>query len=104
MYIQRNKQTGKNGNEYTGVFLCRKYRQDNKIKTEVISNFSKLPVELVVSIENILKHSMGALVTVSEIVVQKVIDYGLVFLIIHLMRKLHIDSTLDKAIPQYSRL
>ena len=69
---------------------------DGKIKTEVILNLSKVPMEIIVTIENSLKHSLGALVSAKDIVVKKAIDYGLVFLLVHLLDKLKINSILDK--------
>jgi len=102
MYIQRNKIAGKNGNVYTAVYLCRKYRENGKVKTEIISNLSQWPLEIVDSIENIFKKGLGALIAATDIIVKSAIDYGHVFLLLHLMRKLKIDSTLDKTIPQYA--
>lgn len=104
MYIQRNKIAGKNGKVYTAVYLCRKYRENGKVKTEFITNLTKWPVEIVDSIENLFKKGLGALVAVSDIIVKSSIDYGLVFLLLHLMRKLKIDSTLDNSIPQVAPL
>jgi len=71
MYIQKNKVPGKNGKVYTSVLLCRKYRIDGKIKTEVISNLSKMPPELIVSLENIFHQCLGALVSAKDILVEK---------------------------------
>ena len=99
MYVQRNKSKGKNGKVYTSTLLCTKYREDGKIKTRVESNLSNMPEDLVLSIENYVKHGKGALVACKDIVVKKAIDYGLVFLLIHLMDKLHISKTLEKAMP-----
>jgi transposase len=77
---------------------------EGKIKTEVISNLSKLPMEIIVSMENIFKHGLGALVAAKDILVKKAIDYGQVFLLVHLMDKLKIDSVLNKELPQYAPL
>ena len=104
MYIQRNKTTGKNGKEYTSVLLCTKYRQDGKIKTKVETNLSHMPKELVLSIENVLKHGKKALVAAKDILVKKSIDFGLSFLLIHLMDKLRISETLDKVLPNQAAL
>ena len=104
MYIQRNKVPGKNGKVYSSILLCRKYRMDGKIKTEVILNLSKVPMEIIVTIENSLKHGLGALVVAKDIVVKKAIDYGLVFLLVHLMDKLKINSILDKELLERAPL
>jgi transposase len=99
MYVQRNKSKGKNGKVYTSTLLCTKFREDGKIKTRVESNLSNMSEELVLTIENVLKYGKGALVTGKDIVVTKAIDFGLVFLLIHLMDKLHISKTLEKTMP-----
>ena len=99
MYIQRNKSIGKNGKVYTSTLLCTKLRENGKIKTRVEANLSHMPGELVLTIENILKYGKGALFASKDIVVNKSIDFGLVFLLIHLMDKLHISKTLEKTMP-----
>lgn len=99
MYVQRNKSKGKNGKVYTSTLLCTKFREDGKIKTRVESNLSSLPQELVLTIENVLKHGKDALVACKDIVVKKAVDFGLVFLLIHLMDKLHISKTLENTMP-----
>jgi len=104
MYIQKNISHGKNGKEYTSILLCKKYRMDGKIKTEVVTNLSKMPMEIIVTIENSLKYGLGALVAAKDIVVKKAIDYGLVFLLVHLMDKLKINSILDKELPESAPL
>lgn len=77
---------------------------DGKIKTEVLINLSKLPMDVIVTIENSLKQGIGALVSVKDIIVKKSIDYGLVFLLVHLMGKLKLDSILNKELPQCAPL
>lgn len=99
MYIQRNKTTGKNGRIYASTLLCSKYRQAGKIKTKVEANLSHMPAELVLNIENFLKYGKGALIATKDIVVKKSIDYGLVYLLIHLMDKLRISQTLERVLP-----
>jgi hypothetical protein len=42
--------------------LCTKYRQDGKIKTKVKAKLSHMPEDIVLTIENVLKHGKGALV------------------------------------------
>lgn len=100
MYIQTNKSKGKNGKVYTATFLCHKYRQDGKIKTQVLANLSKLPSEIVSSIANLLKHSKDALIHAKDIIINKSIDYGLVYLILFLIKKLRIGEVLQKTVPQ----
>ena len=104
MYIQRNKSTGKNGKEYTSTLLCSKYREEGKIKTRVEANLSQMPQEIVLGIENMLKHDQGTLVANKDIAVKKAIDFGLVFLLIHLMDKLHISKTLEKTMPNQAAI
>ena len=99
MYIQRNKATGKNGKIYSSTLLCSKYRQDGKIKTKVEANLSYMPAELILTIENVMKHGKGALVAARDIIVKSAIDYGLVYLLVHLMDKLRISQTLEKVLP-----
>ena len=43
---------------------------DGKIKTEVLINLSKLPMDVIVTIENSLKQGIGALVSVKDIIVK----------------------------------
>jgi transposase len=99
MYIQWNKVKAKNNKVYSSVLLCRKYRDSGKIKTEVIANLSKFPMELVLTIENVLKNAQGALVAIKDVIVRKSIDYGLIMLLVHLMDKLRISQTLEKVLP-----
>ena len=104
MYVQRNKATGKNGKVYSSILLCSKYRDGGKIKTKVETNLSHMPAELILTIENVLKHGKNALVAVKDIFVKKSIDYGLVYLLIHLMDKLRISQTLEKVLPKQAPL
>jgi transposase len=104
MYIQRNKAAGKNDKTYTSTLLCSKYRQEGKIKTKVEANLSHMPSELVLTIENVLKHGKGALVVAKDIVVKKSIDYGLAYILIHLLNKLRISQTLEKILPQQAAI
>lgn len=101
MYVQRNKTKGKNGKIYTSTLLCSKYRQDGKIKTKVEANLSHMPQELVLTIENVLKYSKEVLIAVKDIFIKRSIDYGLVFLLIHLLDKLRISQTLEKTLPDH---
>jgi len=104
MYIQRNKTTGKNGKIYSCTLLCSKYRQEGKIKTKVELNLSHMSAELILTIENFLKYGKNALVSAKEIFINRSIDYGLVYLLIHLMNKLRISQTLEKVLPEQHAL
>jgi transposase len=75
-----------------------------KIKTEVVTSLSKMPIEIIATIENSLKHGLEVLVAAKDIVVKKAIDYGLVFLLVHLMDKLKINSILDKELLERAPL
>lgn len=100
MYIQRNKSKGANGKIYKATFLCHKYREDGKIKTKVLANLSALPENIITSISNLLKNGNDALVNMSNIIIRKAINFGLVFLILFLMRKLKITEVLRKTVPE----
>jgi len=100
MYIQRNKSKYKNGKEYVSPLLCHKYRKDGKIKTKVLANLSHLPEELVTSIENILKSKTEAVVKEKDILVDSCYDFGYIFVIEQLMKRLRIDDTLQKTLPE----
>ncbi len=104
MYIQRNKAVGKKGKIYTSTLLCSKYRMDGKIKTKVEANLSHMPAELILTIDNVLKHGKEALITTKDILVKSSIDYGLVYLLVHLMDKLRISQTLEKVLPGQSAI
>ena len=100
MYIQRNKSKYRNGKEYVSPLLCHKYRKDGKIKTKVLANLSHLPEELVTSIENILKSKTEAVVKEKDILVDSCYDFGYIFVIEQLMKRLRIDDTLQKTLPE----
>lgn len=104
MYIQRNRTKGKNGKVYTAYFLCRKYRESGKIKTEVLANLSKLPLSIIDSISNLLKNSTDTLFHLKDLIIRKSIDFGLVFLIIFLLKRLRIRETLKKTVPNISSI
>jgi len=104
MYIQRNKSKGKNGKVYNSTLLCTKYRQDGKIKTKVEANLSHVPEEIILTIDNVLKHGKEALVAPKDIFAKRSVDYGLVYLLIYLMDKLRISETLEKSLPGQSAI
>jgi transposase len=99
MYVQRNKIKYKGtGKEYYSVFLCTKYRQDGKIKTRVDANLSQLPEEVILSIENTLKSKTETVVKEKDIFVESCYDFGYVYVIEELMKRLRINETLEKTI------
>ena len=102
MYIQHctSKQNGKT---YTYPLLCRKYREDGKIKTEVIANLTKFPSELVLAIAGALKKGKEVLVSLKDIVIKKSIDYGFVFVLLALMDRLRITEVLEKTIGDHAK-
>ena len=99
MYLQRNISKYKNGTEYTSTLLCEKYRQGGKIKTHVLANLSHLPVDLIMSIENILKSKTEAVVKEKDIFVESCYDFGYIFVIEQLMKRLRINEMLEKILP-----
>ena len=104
MYIQRNTSHGKNGKVYRSVLLCNKYRESGKIKTKVLTNLSHLSDEMVLLIENGLKHKKGALVYDSDITVERSTDIGLFLLLFKLMENLRMSEVFEKIMPQQASL
>lgn len=99
MYIQTNKSKGKNGKVYTAYFLCHKYREAGEIKTRVLANLSQLPEDIITSISGLLKHGKDALVRVSDLVIKRALDYGLIYIILMLLKQLRIIEVLQKTVP-----
>ena len=100
MYIQRNKSKYKNGKEYISTLVCHKYRKDGKIRTKVLANLSHLPDDLITGIENILKSKTEAVVKEKDILVESCCDFGYIFVIEQLMKRLRIGETLEKTLPE----
>ena len=98
MYIQRNKVKSKTGKEYHSVLLCSKYREGGKIKTRTEANLSKLPEHIILGIENMLKSDRETTVCMKDITVSSCIDYGYVYVLLHLIHELRIDETLEKTL------
>ena len=96
MYIQRNKVVSKTGKEYRSVLLCSKYREGGKIKTRTELNLSNLPESLILSIENALKSDREVMVCLKDISISNCMDYGYVYVIMHLLHELRIDEVLEK--------
>ena len=99
MYLQRNKIKNKNtGKEYYSVFLCSKYREGGKIKTRTEANLSHLPESIVLGIENMLKSEKETTICLKDISVGRCIDYGYVFVLLHIIKQLRIDQVLKKTL------
>lgn len=101
MYIQYNKSTV-NGKTYTYPFLCSKYREDGKIKTNIVANLSKFPSEVVLAINGALRKGKDILVSLKDIVIIKSIDYGFLYVLITLMNRLRISEVLEKVLGERS--
>ena len=103
MYIQycTSKQNGKS---YTYPLLCRKYRAEGKIKTEVIANLTKFPAEAILAIEGALKKGKEIMVSLKDIVVKRSIDYGYIFVLLAIMKRLRIDQALEKVLGERANI
>lgn len=99
MYIQRNKVKSKSGKEYFSVLLCSKYREGSKIKTRTEANLSKLPEQVILGIENMLKSDKATAVCLKDIMINSCIDYGYVYVLLHCLHTLRIDEVLEKVLP-----
>ena len=100
MYVQRNTFKSPSGKEYRTTLLCESKREGNKVKTKTIMNLSRLPEEVILSIENTLKSTTEAVVKEKDIFVESCYDFGYVFVIEQLMKRLRINETLDKTLPE----
>ncbi|MDO9154406.1 MAG: IS1634 family transposase [Paludibacter sp.] len=105
MYIQ-NCTSKKNGKSYTYPLLCKKYRENGKIKTEVVANLSVFPNDVVLAIRNALRSSdeKELMVSLKDITVEKSIDYGFVFVLITLLERLKIKRALEVILGERSKL
>jgi transposase len=106
MYIQRSKRPKKGGGYYESTLLCRKYREDGKIKTEVLLNLSILPSEAVLSLENSLKKNKNKITTIldTDISVERVVDFGFFFILFTLLNNLKISKLFDTVLPKQSAI
>ncbi len=103
MYIQYC--TSKhNGKSYTYPLLCKKYRKDGKIKTEVVANLTKFPKDAILAIEGAFKKRKEIMVSLKDIVVSRSIDYGFVFVLITILKRLRIDEVLEKTLGKKANL
>ncbi len=105
MYIQNNKTT-KNGKSYTYPLLCRKYRENGKIKTEVVANLSDFPKEAVLAIKSALQKQddKDIMVSTKDISIKESIDYGFVMVLITIMNRLKITQSLQKILGEQANL
>lgn len=105
MYIQNNT-IKKNGKSYTYPLLCRKYRENGKIKTEVVANLSEFPKEAVLAIKNSLQPAdkKELMISSKDISVKRSVDYGFVFVLITLMNRLKINQALEKVLGDKAAL
>lgn len=103
MYLQYTTHK-QNGKSYTYPLLCRKYRDSGKIKTEVVANLTKFPKEVVLAIEGALKNGKEIMVSLKDIVINRSIDYGFVFVLITIMKRLRIDEALEKVLGERAKL
>ena len=71
MYIQRNRSKYKSGKGYRSFLLCKKYRQDGKIKAKTLANLSHLQDELILSIGNTLKSKTETVINVTTLKIPK---------------------------------
>jgi len=100
MYIQRNRYKAPSGKEYNTTLLCESHREGKKVKTKTLLNLSRLPEELIMSIENTLKSKTEAVVKEKDIFLENCYDIGYVFVIEQLMKRLRINETLEKTLPE----
>lgn len=99
MYIQITTKK-RNGKTYSYPLLCKKFRKDGKIKTEVIANLTKFPKDIILAITNCLKKDIGLQVSLNDISVSKSVDYGFVCVLIALLKELRISETLEKTLDR----
>lgn len=103
MYIQycTSKQNGKS---YTYPLLCRKYRESGKIKTEVVANLSRFPKNVLLAIEGVFKKESEIMVSLKDIAISRSIDYGLIYVLIVIIKRLRIDEALEKILGERANL
>jgi transposase len=102
MYIKRNTFKATSGKEYNTVLLCRSQREGEKVKTKTLLNLSILPEEAILSIENVLKSKTEAVVKVKDIFVESCYDFGYIFVIEQIMKRMRINEMLDKVLSENS--
>jgi len=103
MYIQYTT-SKQNGKSYTYPLLCRKYRENGKIKTEVVANLTRFPKDVILAIEGAFKKGKEIMVSLKDIVISRSIDYGFVFVLITIMKRLRIGEALEKVLGERAKL
>ncbi|MDO9155147.1 MAG: transposase [Paludibacter sp.] len=105
MYIQ-NCTSKKSGKSYTYPLLCKKYRENGKIKTEVVANLTAFPSDVVLAIRNALRNGeeRELMISLKDISVERSIDYGFVFVLITLLERLRINQALETILGERAKL
>ena len=80
--------------------LCESHREGKKVKTKTLLNLSVLPEEAILTLKNVLKNKKEALVSVEDIVVDSCNNFGYVFVIEQIMKRLRISEMLDNTLPE----
>lgn len=104
MYVQINKNTSKSGKTYKSVLLCHKYRQDGKIKTQILCTLTHLPENVINAIKTTLHQPDGQMVALKDIVIEKSIDYGFAFTLLFMMENLRVNQVFETIMPQQAAL
>ena len=102
MFIQENKRK-KWGKVYTYTLLVESYRENWKNKKKILANLSKLPAKTITSIKTSIKNKKD-IYSLEDLTIKKTIDYGNVFVIIEIMKRLRIDEVIKKTYPEKSEL
>jgi hypothetical protein len=76
MYVQRNTFKSPSGKEYRTTLLCESHREGKKVKTKTLLNLSRLPEEVIMSIENTLKSKTEVVVKEKDIFLESCYDFG----------------------------
>jgi transposase len=100
MYVQRNTFKSPSGKEYRTTLLCESHREGKKVRKKTLLNLSCLPEEVILSVENTLKSKTETVVKEKDIFVENCFDFGYVFVIEQLMKRLRINETLDNTLPE----
>jgi hypothetical protein len=104
MYVQVNKNTSKSGKTYKSVLLCHKYRENGKIKTQIVCSLTHLPENVINAIKNTLHKPEGQMVAVHDIIIEKSIDYGFTYTLLFLIENLRINQVFETIMPQNAAL
>jgi hypothetical protein len=81
--------------------LCEKYREGDKIKTRILANLSHLSEEKIMILENAIKLSRGhTMILEEDLEIEKTVDIGYVFLILHLFNTLKISKMFEQLLTK----